>query len=134
MSWNGQDEFSDATCRENFAEPIQVFNFEVEDFHTYYVGASCVLVHNICTSNGTKVTGYIKHGVDQAISRNGGLGVKPSAILDTLKNPKKIVPKIDRIGMASIQYQGIQSTVALNTEGKIVSCWAKSLKYWRNKI
>ena len=28
--------------------PITVYNFEVEDFHTYYVGASNILVHNMC--------------------------------------------------------------------------------------
>ena len=28
--------------------PIAVYNFEVEDFHTYYVGESSVLVHNMC--------------------------------------------------------------------------------------
>jgi len=28
--------------------PMTVYNFEVEDFHTYYVGESSVLVHNEC--------------------------------------------------------------------------------------
>ena len=28
--------------------PIKVYNFEVEDFHTYFVGESSILVHNIC--------------------------------------------------------------------------------------
>ena len=28
--------------------PVKVFNFEVEDFHTYYVGSSSILVHNTC--------------------------------------------------------------------------------------
>lgn len=27
-------------------EPVKVYNFGVEDFHTYYVGKNCVLVHN----------------------------------------------------------------------------------------
>ncbi len=27
-------------------EPVTVYNFQVEDFHTYYVGENCVLVHN----------------------------------------------------------------------------------------
>ena len=31
-----------------FEEPVEVFNFEVEDFHTYFVGDSLVLVHNGC--------------------------------------------------------------------------------------
>ncbi len=27
-------------------KPVTVYNFRVEDFHTYYVGENCVLVHN----------------------------------------------------------------------------------------
>lgn len=26
--------------------PVTVYNFEVEDFHTYYVGENSILVHN----------------------------------------------------------------------------------------
>ena len=29
-------------------EPIEVFNFEVDDCHTYFVGEQCILVHNLC--------------------------------------------------------------------------------------
>ena len=32
---------------EKLETPIQVYNFEVEDFHTYYVGSDCILVHNV---------------------------------------------------------------------------------------
>ena len=32
----------------------ETYNFEVEDFHTYYVGENSVLVHNICTKTNTK--------------------------------------------------------------------------------
>lgn len=28
--------------------PVTVYNFEVAEFHTYYVGDSAVLVHNVC--------------------------------------------------------------------------------------
>ena len=31
-------------------QPIKVYNFEVEDFHTYFVGECGVLVHNDCTN------------------------------------------------------------------------------------
>ena len=31
--------------------PVTVYNFEVEDFHTYYVSESAVLVHNECKPN-----------------------------------------------------------------------------------
>ena len=33
--------------------PITVYNFEVADFHTYYVGKSAVLVHNTCGGKPT---------------------------------------------------------------------------------
>jgi hypothetical protein len=37
---------------EELDEPVKVYNFEVEGFHTYFVGATVqVLVHNAC--NGT---------------------------------------------------------------------------------
>lgn len=32
--------------------PVTVYNFEVEDFHTYYVGDSSILVHNVCKNPG----------------------------------------------------------------------------------
>lgn len=33
---------------EHLSEPIMTYNFEVEDFHTYYVGEQGILVHNSC--------------------------------------------------------------------------------------
>lgn len=34
--------------------PIKVYNFEVEDFHTYFVGECEVLVHNVCETGSYK--------------------------------------------------------------------------------
>lgn len=36
--------------------PVKVYNFEVEDFHIYFVGESAVLVHNDCPNNGRTFT------------------------------------------------------------------------------
>ena len=37
-------------------EPVKVYNFEVEDFHTYYVGEYSVCVHNVgCNKEVEKV-------------------------------------------------------------------------------
>ena len=35
---------------EYLEEPVKVYNFEVEDYHTYYVGDSIILVHNKCVN------------------------------------------------------------------------------------
>ena len=48
---NGANAFIEAVRHEKLAKPIQVYNFEVEDFHTYYVGSVCVLVHNVCAKS-----------------------------------------------------------------------------------
>lgn len=34
--------------------PIAVYNFEAEEFHTYYVGSDGVLVHNTCSEKITQ--------------------------------------------------------------------------------
>ena len=37
-------------------EPVEVFNFEVEDFHTYFIGDTLVLVHNaLCSNHGNSL-------------------------------------------------------------------------------
>ena len=43
--------------REELEEPVLVYNFEVEEFHTYYVSGLGVLVHNTCmVEGGSKTT------------------------------------------------------------------------------
>ena len=36
---------------EYLAEPVTVYNFEVEDWHTYYVSEEEIFVHNMCATN-----------------------------------------------------------------------------------
>ena len=46
---NGEYAVVEQVQHEILEAPISVYNFEVEDFHTYYVGESSALVHNKCT-------------------------------------------------------------------------------------
>ncbi len=45
---NGEYVVVEQIQHEILESPIKVYNFEVEDFHTYYVGEQSVLVHNMC--------------------------------------------------------------------------------------
>ena len=45
---NGEYVVVEFIQHELLESPVLVYNFEVEDFHTYYVGTSVVLVHNSC--------------------------------------------------------------------------------------
>ena len=38
---------------EKLKKPVRVYNLEVEDYHTYYVTADEVLVHNVYKSGNT---------------------------------------------------------------------------------
>ena len=51
--------------------PITVYNFEVEDFHTYYVGDTSVLVHTVAYEIEYHVDGYLYAlGYDYFFKRN----------------------------------------------------------------
>lgn len=54
---NGTKGTVEDISNEGLEEPVTVYNFEVADFHTYFVGESGVLVHNTCTElkDGTVV-------------------------------------------------------------------------------
>ena len=45
---NGEYVIVELVQHEILEAPIAVYNFEVEDFHTYYVGDGGILVHNMC--------------------------------------------------------------------------------------
>jgi hypothetical protein len=38
---------------EKLAKPVKVSNFEVEDWHTYFVSEEMIPVHNMCSTNTT---------------------------------------------------------------------------------
>ncbi len=53
-------------------------NFEVEDFHTYYVGDSSILVHNVC---GAKNTPNQNAVIQLAKENKNGLSLDDAKIL-----------------------------------------------------
>ena len=65
-----------------------------------------------------KLTGYTRHGLNQAIGREGA-GVTPGAILDAVKNPKQVIQQTG----GRIKYVGQNATVVTNAEGKVITTW-----------
>jgi RHS repeat-associated protein len=70
---------------------------------------------------GGKITGYTKHALNQAISRDG-VGVSPRAILDAVKKPLMTIPQKN----GAIKYVGQNATVVLNQFGKVITTWARN--------
>ena len=71
---NGEYVVVDQVQHELLESPVFVYNFEVEDFHTYYVGTDSVLVHNKCGG-----------------SASTDLGRQGEASSGIVKNTKKIM-------------------------------------------
>ena len=65
------------------------------------------------------LTGYTRHGLNQAISRDG-VGVGARAIMDAWQNPLGIV------GQSGGRFviTGQNATIVVNAEGQIISTWA----------
>jgi len=73
-----------------------------------------------------KIAGFTKHGINQAISRDG-VGVATEAIPDAVKNPVKVV----RQARGAMKYVGENATVILDQSGEVVTTWARSSGGWR---
>lgn len=79
-------------------------------------------------TGGKIIKGYTKHGIDQAISRDG-VGVATKAILSAAKNPQRIIKQSG----GRVMYRGKDAVVVLNKYGKIITTWALNTRGWRLK-
>jgi hypothetical protein len=73
-----------------------------------------------------RITGFTKHGLNQAISRDG-VGVASEAILDAVKNPQRTLQQ----ARGAVKYVGENATVILNQAGEVVTTWARNSAGWR---
>lgn len=77
---------------------------------------------------GEIITGYTRHGINRAISKNE-VGVKASAILDALRNP---VRTIQQTGNRVVKI-GKDAVVVLNKAGKVITTRATNRNGQRNQ-
>ncbi len=79
-------------------------------------------VANVEKSVGGVISGYTRHGLNQAIGRDAGRGVKATEMLDAVKNPNKVVNQSN----GGIRYEGSGAKVVVNSDGKVISTFGKS--------
>jgi hypothetical protein len=63
------------------------------------------------------ITGFTRHGINQAISR----GVSPGSLHDAVVNPIQILPQAN----GTTQYVGRGAVVVLNPLGQVVTTWRR---------
>lgn len=66
-----------------------------------------------------QITGYSRHGLNQAISRDG-VGVAPGAILDAFNNPLSLSGQTG----GRFLLTGSNAKLVVNSDGKIITTWA----------
>jgi hypothetical protein len=67
-----------------------------------------------------KITGWTKHGTEQAIGRDAGIGVSNKAIVNAVNKPVQVVSQSG----GTVKYIGQDATVVLNQNGKVITTWA----------
>jgi hypothetical protein len=78
------------------------------------LGISCKIVGKI-------IIGFTKHGLNRMIQRK----ILPTIILDTLRNPQRIIKIIDETGRTSFQYIGDHAIIIINEFDQIITGWLK---------
>lgn len=100
---NGNYVIIEEVQHEILESPVKVYNFEVEDFHTYYVGENSVLTHNKCKNskkakkaqkvdNGPKYAKYYKTRKQAFRAAKRDAGIPRSA------QPSKVTGAFERDG------------------------------------
>ncbi len=87
---NGEYVVVEKIQHELLENPVKVYNFQVEDYHTYYISQLGILVHNLCKTTGSG------HGNDT--------------------HKKRIDAKIDTLQQSG-EYTEIYGNRSLNTAG-----------------
>lgn len=66
---------------------------------------------------GSGITGFSDHGINRAIER----GIPPSAIVDAVRNPIRVIPQSGGRTM----YVGKRAVVILNSSGGVITLWGQ---------
>ncbi len=133
VTCNGKYVVVEKVQHEILESPIKVYNFEVEDYHTYYVGGTrteehlCILVHNSCRSKN-KLRSDPNASGEHTTFRYGEDGrISHYATFEPVKNKPGVIKmklRFDGIGNA---HNGI-STPHFHIGSKVVPGY-KMLEY-----
>jgi RHS repeat-associated protein len=71
---------------------------------------------------GGVIKGYTQHGLEQAIERDAGRGVSPSAILDAVRSPLSETVQSN----GAIKYVGQNAVVVVRSDGQVITTYARN--------
>lgn len=101
------------------AQPMQLGELSAQEMKETE-GAALWFAPIIAGGARFALTGFTRHGLNQAISR-GGVGVSNRAILNTMRHPTKITTQSG----GRTRFTGPNGGVVLNSQGKVITTWGK---------
>ena len=113
---NGEYVIVEKIQHELLETPISVYNFEVEDYHTYYVSEAGVLVHNNCGDTGT---------YNQLKNANKGSGNEVHHIIE-----KRFVSKTNYSSAGQMQ----SVVLTKGQHRKFTNAWRKHIPYGSKNV
>ena len=93
---NGEYVVVEWVQHEILESPIKVYNFQVADYHTYYVSSMGVLVHNRCNIETGGAKSYTISDSQNAAFREA----KRYAGIPMSEQPVDVIQSVDRMGRA----------------------------------
>jgi hypothetical protein len=122
---------------ENLSEPERIYNLNVEDYHTYYVGSQGLLVHNNCTEkmadlveycskNGIKVPWDMEMVVSKILEMTDGSADLAKRVMMSSKeaiNGKTLTELASHLNLPQVPSLGSMS----NYNARVWYSWQKSL-------
>ena len=93
---NGEYVVIEQVAHEILESPVKVYNFEVEDFHTYYVSSSEVLVHNKCLVEEKGVKIEVRTSNEHGLPHGHVYGNGPNTTIGLDKRPMKNHPDLSK--------------------------------------
>ncbi len=113
---------------EYLQDPAIVYNFAVEDYHTYYVGYNRVLVHNVCGDFKTT-----NHGDLRLAER----GFSDNKVKDIISNYFQKVYQQGGVEVYAKKTNGFYDVIIKNSNNEIITAVGgntKSLKTWSDVV
>jgi len=129
VSYNGEHITIKEVLLVTLEVPVPVYNFEVEDFHTYYVDESNVLVHNMCS-----VPQYIYASIRNAPGYNPNFVQVINGLRKMPVDNKQLLSQLNQFGSGwqkvfqngYINGQKVSLHYFQDSAGKVFDFWIKS--------
>ena len=114
---NGEYVVVEWVQHELLESPVKVYNFQVEDYHTYYVTGCDILVHNMCGKNESKsrelgdseLRSFGEPGKSQGIRQINGFADEARFNSQTVPETRTIQP--NGYAVSGTNSRGVQFTI-----------------------